>query len=74
MNEAIEILNLAIEEHPESAGLYASLGEVYETAEMTELAVESFRSAVEVAKRNRDASLPAFESNLERAQKKLDES
>ena len=43
-------------------------------ADVLEYAVESFRSAVEIARRNQDVSLPAFESNLQRVQKRLNES
>ena len=68
-----KILKLGLEEHPESASLYSSLGEVYEMADMLELAVRSFRSAVEIASITHDPSLPTHESSLQRAQNKLDQ-
>lgn len=58
-DEAITLLNKLISENPTSAGLYGSLGYVYDRMEKNDLSEQSYRKAVQMADANYETLLNA---------------
>lgn len=67
IDEALTAFRRNIELHPGSANVYDSLGEGLEAAKKYSEATESFRKAVEVAKKNNDPKTSSFERHVDRA-------
>jgi tetratricopeptide (TPR) repeat protein len=55
VNEAIEFFSFVVEEYPQSADAYDSLGEAYMTAGKKELAIENYRKSLELNPDNENA-------------------
>jgi predicted alpha/beta superfamily hydrolase len=72
VDKAIEIFQLNVETHPESANVYDSLGEAYERAGNLEKALENFEIAYEMALDTSHPNLDVFQTNLERMRKILE--
>jgi tetratricopeptide (TPR) repeat protein len=53
--EAIDVLKLQLQIYPDSSDAYESLGEAYQKSEQKQLAVESYRKALEKNPGNSDA-------------------
>jgi len=70
MKEAIEILKLNVEAHPQAANPYDSLGEAYLAAGERELALQNYRKAVELNPQNTAAA--TIIKNLESPAAKVD--
>ena len=66
VDAAVRLFRRNVELHPESANPYDSLGEALEEAGDRDGARENYTRAVELARRNADPALPAFERNLQR--------
>ncbi|MBZ5524038.1 MAG: hypothetical protein LAP21_17515 [Acidobacteriia bacterium] len=66
INEAMAAFQRNVELYPESANVYDSLADGYEGAGKLELAKQSLVKCLEVATRNGDPRLPAFQKHLER--------
>jgi len=55
VNEAIELFKYTVEEFPQSANVYDSLGEAYMKAGLTDLAIENYRKSLELNPDNSNA-------------------
>ena len=55
LNEAIELFNFLVEEYPQSANAYDSLGEAYMKAGNKELAIENYKKSLELNPDNQSA-------------------
>jgi tetratricopeptide (TPR) repeat protein len=53
--DAIAILKLNVEEFPKSANAHEDLGEAYEKGGQKELAIASYKKALEIDPKNEDA-------------------
>jgi cytochrome c-type biogenesis protein CcmH/NrfG len=53
--EAIEVLKLNVEAHPQSANAYDSLGEAYKIQGSIKLAVQNYKKSLELNPGNRNA-------------------
>lgn len=63
---ALEIFNENAKRFPNSANVYDSLGEAYETNNQLELAKENYSKACKLGEKNGDANLAVYRKNLER--------
>lgn len=61
LTEALALLTLNIQIHPESSSAHASLGEAYRTSGQMELAIDSYRRALEKDPFNDDAAMKVME-------------
>ncbi len=52
LNEAVELFKYIVEEFPQSANAYDSLGDAYRKAGQTDLAIESFRKSLQLNPNN----------------------
>jgi predicted alpha/beta superfamily hydrolase len=68
-DEAIAAFRRNAERYPNSANAYDSLAEAYEKAGKFDLARTNYGRAVEVGTKNKDANLPNYRANFERASK-----
>lgn len=66
VEKAIEIFKFNIELHPESANVYDSLGEAYETTGKINLAMHNYEKAVKQGRKIRDPNTPVYQRNLNR--------
>jgi len=64
-SEAIAVFDRNVKLYPESANVYDSLAEGLEGAGRFEAAAQNVQRAIELAKKNNDASLPQFRKHLE---------
>jgi predicted alpha/beta superfamily hydrolase len=64
LKEAVAVFKRNVELYPDSANTYDSLAEAYERAGNREAAEDSCRQAIEVAIRNHDPRLEAFQKHL----------
>ena len=71
---AIAIFRYNVELHPDSANVYDSLGEAFETAGRPDEAFESYSKAVDNAARNGDERLDLFTVNRDRAKDLIEQS
>jgi predicted alpha/beta superfamily hydrolase len=65
-SKAIKIFKYNTELYPNSANVWDSLGDGYDSKGETELALESYRKAVDLGRKNNDPNLRAFRNNLKR--------
>jgi predicted alpha/beta superfamily hydrolase len=70
-DEAIAVFQRNVELYPDSSNTYDSLGEGYEGAGKFQLASENFNKAIQLARKNGDATLPQFEQHLQRVTAEL---
>lgn len=70
-DEAIAVFKSNIERYPNSANVYDSLAEAYETTGQLELARANYEKAMQVGQKNNDPALPAFKANFERVSEQL---
>jgi tetratricopeptide (TPR) repeat protein len=71
INEAIRVFKENVKRHPNSANVYDSLGEAYETDGQLAEAEKNYTKAVELSRKNSHPNLSIYEKNLERIQQKL---
>lgn len=55
LDDAVEVFKLNVAEHPESANVYDSLGEIYMTRGDKELAIKNFKKSLELNPKNNNA-------------------
>ncbi len=72
VEKAIEIFKFNIELHPESANVYDSLGEAYETTGQIDSAAASYEKAVKRGRRTNDPNLAIYETNFNRVRRSND--
>ncbi|HEX8502891.1 MAG TPA: alpha/beta hydrolase-fold protein [Pyrinomonadaceae bacterium] len=65
--EAVAAFKLNVERYPNSANVYDSLGEAYERAGKTELALPNYEKAHALGRQTNDPNTPVFKANLDRA-------
>jgi predicted alpha/beta superfamily hydrolase len=70
-DEAIEIFKRNVEKYPDSANVYDSLAEAYETTGKIELATPLYEKASTLGLKNNDANAEVFTRNFNRASEKL---
>jgi tetratricopeptide (TPR) repeat protein len=68
-DNAIGVFKENVKRYPESANVYDSLGEAYETHGDTEKAAKNYKKAVKLGETNGDANLPVYQTNLKRVSK-----
>lgn len=66
LEKAIAIFKFNIEIHPESANVYDSLGEAYETTGKVNLALHNYKKAVKQGQKINDPSTPTYQRNYNR--------
>jgi predicted alpha/beta superfamily hydrolase len=66
--KAIETFKENVKRYPESANVYDSLGEAYETNEQLDLAKKNYQKAAELGVKNNDPNIAIYQKNLERVQ------
>lgn len=64
--KAIEIFKFNVESHPDSANVYDSLGEAYETTGKIHLAMQNYEKAVKQGKKINDPNTPIYQRNYNR--------
>ena len=69
--KAIKIFIENVERFPESANVYDSLGEAFETNEQFDKAEENYKLAVDIAIAQKHPNLTIYEMNLQRMQEKI---
>ena len=69
--EAITIFKTNVERYPESANVYDSLAEAYETTGKLELAAPLYEKAQTLGQQNQDPNLAIYKTNFERVSEKL---
>ena len=72
--EAITIFKTNVERYPESANVYDSLAEAYETTGKLELAAPLYEKAQTLGQQNQDPNLAVYKRNFERVSEKLKQS
>jgi len=65
-DEAIEFFKKNVNLYPESANVYDSLGEAYETSSNNEMALKNYEKAFTIAKATNHFNLPIYQKNYER--------
>ena len=70
-DEAIAIFKRNVERYPESANVYDSLAEAYETTGKLELAAPLYEKASTLGQKNKDQNAALFTANFTRASEKL---
>lgn len=70
-DEAIAIFKRNVEKYPESANVYDSLAEAYETSGKVELATPLYEKASTLGQKNNDPNAAVFTTNFNRASEKL---
>lgn len=70
-DEAIAIFKRNVERYPDSANVYDSLAEAYETTGKLELATPLYEKASTLGKKNNDPNAALFTANFTRASEKL---
>lgn len=70
-DEAIAIFKRNVERYPESANVYDSLAEAYETTGKIELATPLYEKASTLGQKNNDPNAALFTANFNRASEKL---
>jgi len=65
-DEAIEFFKKNVEMYPESANVYDSLGEAFETSSNNEMALKNYEKAFAIAKATNHPNLSIFQKNFER--------
>lgn len=70
-DEAIAIFKRNVERYPDSANVYDSLAEAYETTGKLELATPLYEKASTLGQKNNDANAALFTANFTRASEKL---
>ncbi len=71
IDEAIEIFKYNVKNYPESANVYDSLGEAYEAKKQYDLALQNYKSACVIGKKNNVPNLAVFMINKKRVEDKL---
>lgn len=71
MKLAIELFEYNVKSYPNSANVYDSLGEGYETNNQLKLALENYKKAVELGEKNSDPNLPVYKTHINRVKKKM---
>lgn len=71
IKQALEYFQYNVKTFPNSANVYDSLGEGYETNNQFKLALENYKKAVELGERNSDPNLPVYKSHVERVMEKM---
>lgn len=66
IEKAIGIFKFNVEIHPESANVYDSLGEAYETSGKISLALRNYEKAVKQGKKINDPNTPVYQRNYDR--------
>lgn len=66
LKKAIEIFKFNIQSHPESANVYDSLGEAYETTGKINLARHNYEKALKQGRKIRDPNTPVYQRNYNR--------
>jgi len=69
--KAIEVFKENIKRYPGSANAYDSLGEGYESAGYLELALESYKKAIEMGLEQQVPGLPVYKGHLQVIEKKI---
>lgn len=67
LEEAIAVFKTNVERYPESANVYDSLAEAYETSGRIDLAKPNYEKAYTLGKQNNDPNTEIFKTNFERA-------
>lgn len=73
IEKAIAAFKYNVEKHPNSANVYDSLGEGFETNKQFELALKNYEKAVKLGDKNADPNTPVYIEHIERVQKKMKE-
>ena len=68
-DEAMAAFKLSVQFHPDSPGVYNTLGQAYEEGGQMDLAKANFEIAVRNATAALDLALPEMKANLERVSK-----
>lgn len=68
---AIEMFEYNVKAFPNSANVYDSLGEGYETNNQFKLALENYKKAVELGEKNLNPNLPIYMNHIDRVLKKM---
>ncbi|MBA3240276.1 MAG: hypothetical protein H0T60_03530 [Acidobacteria bacterium] len=71
MDEAIAAFKSNVERYPESANVYDSLGEAYETSGRIDLAKPNYEKAYTLGNTSGDPNVAVFKTNFERASEKV---
>jgi uncharacterized protein len=71
MDDAIVAFRANVERYPNSANVYDSLAEAYETNGQLEAARANYEKAVQLGQKNNDPALPTFKTNFERVSARL---
>jgi hypothetical protein len=69
MDEAIAVFKTNVEHHPNSANVYDSLAEAYETSGRMDLARINYEKAYTLAKEHNDPNSEIFKTNFDRVSK-----
>jgi tetratricopeptide (TPR) repeat protein len=72
IENAVEVFTYNTTLYPDSANVWDSLGEAYETAGKLKEAYESYSKAVKNAEKNADGRLGIFTTNRDRAKSELE--
>ena len=70
-DEAITIFKTNVERYPQSANVYDSLAEAYETTGKLDLAAPLYEKAQTLGQQNQDPNLAIYKANFERVSEKL---
>ncbi len=68
--KAIEVFQENVKRYPDSANVYDSLGEAYETNNQLDLAKKNYQKAADLGVKNNDPNTAIYQKNLERVQEK----
>ncbi len=71
MDEAIPVFKANAERYPNSANVYDSLAEAYETTGQLEFARTNYEKAVQLGQQHNDPALPTYKTNFERVSEQL---
>lgn len=71
LKEAIKVFIENVKRFPNSANVYDSLGEAYETDGQLSESEKNYSKAVELSRKSKHPNLTIYEQNLERVQKEL---
>lgn len=71
MEEAIAVFKANVERYPNSANVYDSLAEAFETMGQLELARTSYEKAMQLGQKNNDPAFVTYKTNFERVAEQL---
>jgi Tfp pilus assembly protein PilF len=71
MDEAMAVFKAKVERYPNSANVYDSLAEAYETMGQLELARANYEKTMQLGQKNNDPALATYKTNFERVAEQL---